>query len=654
MKKSLFMRLAALSAALGLTAVTAAGCASDSGSADNGNFPPDIPGGDFVNPGDNLGGGGTATAPTEISYSEEEAAVVAAASDGFANIVTADTDDAATELTSDGVRSAAGSYVLTGDYPGGITFDGLKKGAVVKLYLKNANISSDVAAAIAKSDKQLNLYIIAEDGTTNTVTSAADGANAVQVKGTLYLCGTGALTVTASGADAHGIKVSKGFFASQTALTVSATKNAVSAESIAAENASITVLSAGKDGLHAECDFDNDAGETHDFELTSGYVALKNTDYTCSAEGDGIQADTFVYADGGEISITTDGKFVAYSAENMAAYDLETDDFRYAKVGNVYKKLASDAVGNVSSRYALAQSCKGIKVGEIDYDTDGDDEDDVTITADTNYSIIIDGGTYTLNSADDAIHTNSGNTYINGGEFTINTFDDGITSDLLTEVKGGKITVESSYEGIEGGYVVISGGEISIVSSDDGINAASDDKNVGEYIIISGGNITVNAEGDGLDSNGSILISGGVMVVHGPTSGGDGSLDSETGILVTGGTLYAGGSLGMVETPAQNSSQNVVSYAQNSAVSAGSAITLTTSDGTALLEVTTAKTCQSIIISCPGLTAGESYTLSVNGTAAATFTVSGTITSIGSSGGFNGGQPGGQPGGNRPGGQGGR
>ena len=119
----------------------------------------------------------------------------------------------------------------------------------------------------------------------------------------------------------------------------------------------------------------------------------------------------------------------------------------------------------------------------------------------------------------------------------------------LALISGGSVTITDSYEGIEGGYVKISGGTITVTSSDDGINAASDDDSIKEYIIISGGDITVNAGGDGIDSNGSVLISGGTLVIHGPVSGADSSLDSETGIPVTGGTLFATSSMGMLETP---------------------------------------------------------------------------------------------------------
>ncbi|MBR1677800.1 MAG: carbohydrate-binding domain-containing protein, partial [Clostridia bacterium] len=222
---------------------------------------------------------------------------------------------------------------------------------------------------------------------------------------------------------------------------------------------------------------------------------------------------------------------------------------------------------------------------------------------------------------------------IHDGTFTISTLDDGIASDNVTKINGGKVTVLTSYEGIEGAYVEIGGGEIDVYATDDGINAASDDV-TDEYIIISGGTTIVNAGGDGLDSNGSVLISGGTVFVHGPTNGGNASLDSESGIVVNGGYLIAVGSSGMVETPAQNSSQNVVSYTASSTIAAGSTISLRDSSGNVITSITTKKVCQSVIISCPELTKGSSYSIYVGDTQAYTFTVSSTITGGNGQGGF--------------------
>ncbi|MCI5975327.1 MAG: carbohydrate-binding domain-containing protein [Clostridiales bacterium] len=401
--------------------------------------------------------------------------------------------------------------------------------------------------------------------------------------------------------------------------------------------------------MHAECDFDNKKGETYDFTLESGFVSLQNVSYACKTEGDRIQADTFMYFDGGEYTIETAGGtgsdegFVSYSAANMEAYGLEADDFRYIKSGGSYKKVADDYNGNISSRYALKQSSKGVKAGEIDYDTDGDDEDDATITENTLYSILVQSGEFVFDCADDAVHCNGGNLYVNGGTLTIDTLDDGLTSDLLTEVKGGNVNVKSSYEGIEGAYVNISGGEIRVNSSDDGINAAGDDTSIKEYISVSGGSVTVYAEGDGLDSNGSILMTGGTVIVHGPTSGADGALDADSGIIVQGGTLYAAGSLGMVETPSTNSTQYVLSYAQSGAIAAGTALSIQNADGEEIFSVTAEKNCQSVIVSLPAFASGETYKIYADGSLLTSFTISGIITSVSTSGGVGGGdfRPGG-------------
>lgn len=48
----------------------------------------------------------------------------------------------------------------------------------------------------------------------------------------------------------------------------------------------------------------------------------------------------------------------------MEAYGLEADDFRYIKSGGSYKKVADDYNGNISSRYALKQSSKGVKAAK--------------------------------------------------------------------------------------------------------------------------------------------------------------------------------------------------------------------------------------------------------------------------------------------------
>lgn len=580
----------------------------------------------------------TAVAPIVYDVSEKERAVEKAATVDLSTLSKDVNADGATVLSNDVTTiTTAGSYILTGAYAG-ITVS-VGNGETAHLFLNDATISGGAGIAISNTNKKSTLIITACENTENEVASKGDDANAIHVKGTLKINGTGTINVSAK---KNGIKVSKGLSIADSTLNVTAGNHALSARFIEAENAKINVLSAGKDALNAECD-----DETQEFTLDEGYVSLKSSKVFASVSGDGIQADTFVYITGGNVDIKTSATFVSYSAESMATYNLSEDDFRYIKSGDTYKKI--DDVATKGARYAMIQSTKGIKCGEIKYEIDGTE---YAVTKNTNYFIVIDGARVKINSSDDAIHTNSGNVLIKGGTLDLTTLDDGIHADELVKIDGGEITVNGSYEGIEGAYVEIGGGTIHITASDDGINAASDDESVNEHIIISGGTITVDASGDGLDSNGTIYVTGGTLIVYGPTTGADTGLDADGGILIDGGNVFVASSKEMIEIPASNSKSNVLVYGVNT-VQAGSEIILTNADGGEMVRITLKKQAQAIILSTPELATNGTYSLYADENLLASFSVTETITAIGvQSNGGCGGQPA-QPGGAQPGGQGG-
>ena len=568
----------------------------------------------------------TAVAPIVYDVSEKESAVESAATVDLSALSEDVNADGATVLSNDVTTiTTAGSYILTGAYAG-ITVS-VGDGETVHLFLNNATISDGAGIAISNTNKKSTLIITACENTENEVASKGDDVNAIHVKGTLKINGTGAINVSAK---KNGIKVSKGLSIADSTLNVTAGNHALSARFIETENVKINVLSAGKDALNAECD-----DETQEFTLEEGYVSLKNSKVSASVSGDGIQADTFVYITGGSVDIKTAATFVSYSEENMAAYDLDEDDFRYIKSGDTYKKVADD-VATKGARYAMIQSAKGIKCGEIKYEIDGTE---YAVTENTNYFIIIDGASVKINSSDDAIHTNSGNVLVKSGTLDLTTLDDGIHADELVKIDGGEITVNGSYEGIEGAYVEINGGTIYITASDDGINAASDDESVSEHIIISGGTITVDASGDGLDSNGTIYVTGGTLIVYGPTTGADSGLDADGGILIDGGNVFVASSKEMLEIPASNSKSNVLVYGANT-VPAGSEIILTNADGGEMVRITLKKQAQAIILSTPELATNGTYSLYADENLLASFSVTETITAIGvRSNGRQGGNP---------------
>ena len=556
----------------------------------------------------------TAVAPIVYDVSEKESAVEKAATVDLSALSKEVNADGATVLSNDVTTiTSAGSYILTGAYAG-ITVS-VGNGETAHLFLNNATISGGAGIAISNTNKKSTLIITACENTENEVASKGDDVNAIHVKGTLKINGTGTIKVSAR---KNGIKVSKGLSIADSTINLTAGNHALSARFIEAENAKINVLSAGKDALNAECD-----DETQEFTLDEGYVSLKSSKVFASVSGDGIQADTFVYITGGSVDIETSATFVSYGAESMATYDLSEDDFRYIKSGDTYKKI--DDVASKGARYAMIQSAKGIKCGEIKYEIDGTE---YAVTKNTNYFIVIDGARVKINSSDDAIHTNSGNVLIKGGTLDLTTLDDGIHADELVKIDGGEITVNGAYEGIEGAYVEIGGGTIYITASDDGINAASDDESVNEHIIISGGTITVDASGDGLDSNGTIYVSGGTLIVYGPTTGADTGLDADGGILIDGGNVFVASSKEMLEIPASNSKSNVLVYGVNT-VPEGSEIILTNADGGEMVRITLKKQAQAIILSTPELATNGTYSLYADENLLASFSVTETITAIG-------------------------
>ena len=241
----------------------------------------------------------------------------------------------------------------------------------------------------------------------------------------------------------------------------------------------------------------------------------------------------------------------------------------------------------------------------------------------TETALLISDGTFTLDSCDDAIHSN-GNVQIDGGTFIITSGDDAVHADQNVLISDGTITIQESYEGIEGESVDISGGTIRIKASDDGINAAggADQSGFGQRqdtfagssdcsISIRGGIITIDASGDGVDSNGDLTVSGGELYVSGPESSGNGALDYNGSGVITGGIVVAAGSGGMSQNFGGDSSQGsmLLSFSDSSS----EPITLEDSSGTILVSYAPSKSYNCVVISCPSVTQGSTYTVAACG-----------------------------------------
>lgn len=310
---------------------------------------------------------------------------------------------------------------------------------------------------------------------------------------------------------------------------------------------------------------------------------------------------------------------------------------------------ASSASSDTGSESSSSASPDADSENNSSTSSDADSTSTKGIKSDS--ALYVNGGTFTINSADDSFHSNSDAT-INDGTYTISSGDDGIHADSALLVNGGTITVIESYEGLEGLNITINDGKIDITASDDGMNAAGgndasgfggrggdgfkgmqapdsaqrpDDTLVASqdtdtasedemWMVINGGYVHVLAGGDGLDSNGDLTINGGEVYVDGPSDNGNSAIDygEKSSFYINGGTVVAVGSSGMAEDVSSDSKQQVAFVKLDSQVDAGDVI-LKDADGNEIISYTVQKKYDCVIISTADLQAGQTYILSASG-----------------------------------------
>ena len=440
---------------------------------------------------------------------------------------------------------------LSGYYYNGVNIT-ISKNSEINLTLDNATIyqNKESGKALWNTNKNVTVNLYLKEGTTSYIYNNFEDNNTLHIKGNLNISGKGKLVVISGSKSA--IKVSKKITISESNLYLEALNYGINAETLEASNASINVNYASKDGIRTEVENESVSSRI-EFDDSIGYVKFIDVDYKANVEGDGIQANTYIDIQGGDIDISTQGSFVSYSEKDE--YELSDDDFKWIKSGSSYKKIDSDTIGHNYSKYlALIQSSKGLKVDALKYTLDSDPSNELEVESTSYYLNISSGCNLNLITTDTSIKVDYGDILINGdSKININTGNKGIASDhdIIIEDSNTSINISNSYEGIEASHININDGDIIISSNDDGINAASDYTS-NEYsnlsININGGKVSINSNADGLDSNGSIYFNGGKTYVLGESSGANEALDADNKIYFNGGEVLAFGSSEMSNT----------------------------------------------------------------------------------------------------------
>lgn len=414
-----------------------------------------------------------------------------------------------------------------------------------------------------------------------------------------------------------------------------------------------------------------------------------------------IDGTTYTYTDGEDMKGTffSEGQLNFYGngaleIRGKNKHAICTDDYFRMYEGNITViEAASDAVhandyiimegGTLTTRSTgEGLDCeKGyiqIKAGTLSITTTGDayyDTEDADISSSTGIKaetdLLIDGGTITVKSfgqggkgisVDGALTINDGTVAVTttGGQFVYGSDDTAakaIKADGDLTINGGTITIKTSgveAEGLESkASLYIHGGTVEISAYDDAINATT-------HIEITGGNVYCNSTvNDAIDSNGTLTISGGVIVAAGATSP-EGGIDCDNSrFSITGGTIIGLGGASSTPTASACTQRSLVYGFSSSNVKI---IRIeATSEGEEALTLELPRTYNSMVMlfSSEKLKASTGYTVYTGGaitggtsfhgyytgatytkgTQATTFTTSSMVTSAGSTGGGGGGRP---------------
>lgn len=505
----------------------------------------------------------------------------------------------------------AGTYVLSGELSDGQIVVNNQDDGIVRLVLNSVDIHDSDSAAIYIQEAG-KVVMTLEEGTENTVSDGAtyvfaddttdEPSAAIFSKADLTINGTGKLAVTANYNDGivskDDLKIMSGTYEIQ-----AADDGIVGKDMIAVEDGEFTIHAAG-DGMKS----------SNDEDTSKGFIGIGNGTFNITAGNDGIQAESSLVIDNGTYNLVTN--------EGSENGEVKTENQGFGK--GMGGKRSTESSGQDTATATTEVTTTTTETTDATTETESTSAKALKAGGD----ITVNAGNFIIDSADDAVHSNS-NISITDGAFQIATGDDGIHADSLVAISGGTIDITKSYEGIEGANITISGGESHVVASDDGVNVAggNDDTSTegtqrndqfnssgNNLLTITAGTLTVDASGDGLDANGSISMSGGTVIVNGPTNSGNGSLDFDGSFELNGGTLVAAGSSGMAQAPSEDSSQFSVNMTFSETQQAGTLVHLEDSEGNTILTFAPSKDYQSVVISSPDLIENGSYTLYSGGT----------------------------------------
>jgi len=485
----------------------------------------------------------------------------------------------------------AGTYKLSGEYQGQIKVETADSDAV-RLVLDNANITNSSGAAlnVVNADE---VILYSASGTTNTISDGADYTATgeddpdavVYSKADLTIAGEGTLKVNGNHED--GIHTSDGLVIASGTLEVNAANTGIKGKDYVDILGGTINVTAQQDGIKS----------TNDTDEGKGWTRLSNGTVTVNAGDDGFKASRVVEISGGSLTVEQSDEGIEAQYINVSGGDVNVtsaDDGMNASL-KTSDSESTDSSANTSDTANQQQNNQqqGSLPGEQQNGTSNQQQQGTgqppAMSGTSQDGTSQNGTTGTGQQQNNT--QNQGNQNMGqppampGGNAQDGTSQNGTTG------TGQQGMGQPPQGGMPGG----GGGTFEVIDA---------------AINVSGGHVTVNAEGDGIDSNGVTTLSGGTLIVNGPSQGGNAALDTNGDLLLNGATVLSGSTADMFEAPSTNSTSGYLKLTNSSGFEQGSTVQVADSSGKVVANYKVTKSnVQLVLVSSSSIVKGQSYTV---------------------------------------------
>ena len=442
----------------------------------------------------------------------------------------------------------AGTYKLSGEYQGQIKVETADSDAV-RLVLDNANITNSSGAAlnVVNADE---VILYSASGTTNTISDGADYTATGENDPDAVVYSKADLTIAGEGTLKVNGNHEDGIHTSDGLVIASGTLE-VNAANTGIKGKDYVDILGGTINVTAQQD---GIKSTNDTDEGKGWTRLSNGTVTVNAGDNGFKASRVVEISGGSLTVEQSDEGIEAQYINISGGDVNVtsaDDGMNASL----KTSDSESTDSSANTSDTANQQQGSLPGGQQSGTSNQQQQGM------GQPPAMPGG-----NAQDG------------------------TSQNGTTGTGQQGMGQPPQGGMPGG----GGGTFEVIDA---------------AINVSGGHVTVNAEGDGIDSNGVTTLSGGTLIVNGPSQGGNAALDTNGDLLLNGATVLSGSTADMFEAPSTNSTSGYLKLTNSSGFEQGSTVQVADSSGKVVANYKVTKSnVQLVLVSSSSIVKGQSYT----------------------------------------------